>query len=391
MRSASLATRMRRRRRSAAAAEIDDAVAVIGMGCILPGCGEPGEVLGTAHRGRDPKATTPAGRWRARSGLRAGHAEPYRSAATLGGFITDFAYDWRKHKVPPKQVQQADPLQFMLLEAAEQALTDAGYDKKAVRPHARGGAGRHRVRRRLLARSWRWACGCRRSKRFSSNCSARRGVPRSEPRRSPREFGEVLLKHWPALVDESGSFSTSTLASRITKTMNLMGGAAAIDSGDASAAAALAIGVDMLLSGDCDMMICAGGQRCMNLAAVRRHGARRRPCYGRQAGQPVRCGSASGVVPGEGVGVVLLKRLADARRDGDRIHAIIRGIGAAPWRVGRSNLQHWPWTVRFEIAGVEPADVASSKSTAPAWPSGSSNSSRAVVSMYGRSLGPSRC
>src|SRR3990172_7231850 len=79
------------------------------------------------------------------------------------------------------------------------------------------------------------------------------------------QFGDVLLKHWPALVDETGSFSTSTLASRITKTHDLMGGGAAVDSGATSAVTALGVAVDLLLAGDCDMMFCAVGQRRMGL------------------------------------------------------------------------------------------------------------------------------
>ena len=40
---------------------------------------------------------------------------------TTGAYITDFEYDWKKHKVPPKQIQSADPLQFMLLDAVDQS------------------------------------------------------------------------------------------------------------------------------------------------------------------------------------------------------------------------------------------------------------------------------
>ncbi len=42
----------------------------------------------------------------------------------MGGFVRGFEYDWRKHKVPPKQIAQANPLQFNLLEAGEQALRE---------------------------------------------------------------------------------------------------------------------------------------------------------------------------------------------------------------------------------------------------------------------------
>ena len=108
----------------------EDGVAIIGMGCILPGAAHPTKFWELLTSGRDPKCATPAGRWRADLALEPGAYKPYRTPTTLGGYITDFAYDWRRHKVPPKQVEEADPLQFMLLDAAEQALIDSGYDKK---------------------------------------------------------------------------------------------------------------------------------------------------------------------------------------------------------------------------------------------------------------------
>ena len=77
-----------------------------------------------------PNDTFPTDRWRTDLALGPRALEPYRSRSTLGGFITDFEYDWRRHKVPPKQVAQADPLQFMLLDAADQAMQDAGYDER---------------------------------------------------------------------------------------------------------------------------------------------------------------------------------------------------------------------------------------------------------------------
>ena len=78
-----------------------------------------------------------------------------------------------------------------------------------------------------------------------------------------KSYGEELLRRMPALLDETGSFTASALASRITKSFNLMGGAVAIDAGQASAMAALSCCVDQLRSGDCEMMICVSGQHDM--------------------------------------------------------------------------------------------------------------------------------
>ncbi len=309
------------------AASDDDAIAIVGMGCVLPGAGNLPKYWELLAGGRDPKCPVPADRWRTDLGYRPGAAEPYRSPATLGGFITDFQYDWRAHKLPPKQVAQADPLQFMLLEAADEALRDAGYDRRQLNRQEVGV---------VVGTEFGgdFACQLQMGLRLPAmqqilaGVLAHRGLQGNRVGRVQEQFAAALLNHWPALIDETGSFSTSSLASRISKTWDLMGGAATIDAGAASSLAALAISVDMLLCGDCEMVVCAAGQRRMGLPAYEALALAGLLSASPQPRAPFDA-QADGYVPAEGVGVVLLKRLSDAIRDGDKIHAVIRGLGAA--------------------------------------------------------------
>src|SRR5262249_5374132 len=101
-----------------------------------------------------------------------------------------------------------------------------------------------------------------------------------------------------------------------------------IDSGSTSALSGLAVCLDMLLSGDNDVMICASGQRRMGHNAFEALETAGQLAGGPQA-RNLLDAAYDGIVPAEGVGVVVLKRLADARRDGDRIHAVIRSLGIA--------------------------------------------------------------
>jgi acyl transferase domain-containing protein len=98
----------------------------------------PAEFWKLLESGRDPKIPLPLERAKKELAFKFGSANGPDPSKLVGGFVTDFEYDWKRHKVPPKQVQQADPLQFMLLEAADQAMQDAGYDK---RPFNRENAG----------------------------------------------------------------------------------------------------------------------------------------------------------------------------------------------------------------------------------------------------------
>jgi acyl transferase domain-containing protein/acyl carrier protein len=359
----------------------DRAVAVVGMGCILPGAADVPRYWDLLTSGRDAKRSVPPDRWRADLALEPGSRRRYRSPITRGGFITDFHYDWRSHKIPPMQVEQADPLQFMLLEAADQAMKDAGLDRKEP-DRSRAGVlvgtefgGDFSVQLQMALRLPEIGQVLRR-------LLARRGVAADAAQRIESGLGDVLLRHWPALVDETGSFSTSALASRISKTWNMMGGATAIDCGGNSATAILASAIDLLLAGDCNVVVCAAGQRRMSL-----------PFYEGLAMAGVLATAddspgpfdahAAGLFPGEGVGAVVLKRLGDARRDGDPVRAVLRGVGAAhgptPGHAIHSAIDR-----ALATAAVDPADVALAETDGFGWSEQDAQAVEALAEAYGR-------
>ena len=90
----------------------------------------------------------------------------------------------------------------------------------------------------------------------------------------------------------------------------------------------------------------------------------------------------TGIVPGEGVGVLVLKRLRDARRDGDQIHAIIRGIGAGHAESTTEAMQ-LAMNRAFQIAGVAPGDVALVEMDGIGLPQKDQEQLAAVLAAYG--------
>ena len=359
-----------------------DAVAVIGMGCVLPGAPNVPSYWELLITGRDPKRTVPPDRWRSELAYQSGARKPFRSPACLGGFITDFAYDWRAHRVPPRQITQADPLQFMVLEAADQALRDAGLDTKSfdrsrtgvVVGTEFGGDFAHQllVGMRLPEMA-----------RMLTPILTQRNVSAEGARRIHAQFADVLLSHWPALVDESGSFNTSVLASRISKTWDFGGGATTIDGAETSSLGALLIAVNMLLSRDCDLMVCAGGQRKMDLPTYEELSLGGLLSLNANPAAPFDA-KADGFVPGEGAGVLLLKRLSDARRDGNPVRAVIRGIG-----VGHG--QSWETALRaalrrsFEASDVSPSEVVAVEADGLAQARIDEELIQAMLAVYGAS------
>jgi 3-oxoacyl-(acyl-carrier-protein) synthase/NAD(P)-dependent dehydrogenase (short-subunit alcohol dehydrogenase family) len=303
-------------------ASTQDDVAIIGMGSIFAGATTLEAFWELLTSGRDPKVNVPLDRWNPEVAGRHGR----RLTTRQGGFITDFVFDWKKHKIPPKQIANANPLQFLLLDAVDQAFTNAGFDHRKL-DRSRVGTVVGTLFGGDFSTDTFLGVRLAEFQRTLSQTLARHDVPEDLAAQISAAYADAFLTCKPAARDETASLSSSTLASRISKAFDLMGGAFSIDVGNASALAAVSASVDLLKSGTCNIVVCAAGQRSMDLTAYESFGlAERLTDDDPQAPLDV---NAIGFVPGEGVGVVLLKRLSEARRDGDRIHAIIRGIATA--------------------------------------------------------------
>jgi acyl transferase domain-containing protein/acyl carrier protein len=329
-----------------------EAIAIVGAGCVLPGALTLESFFELLDRADTAIGPVPADRWDARRALDRSGPRAWHTTADVGGFVRDFVYDWRRHKVPPKQIAAANPLQFMLLEAADAAIKDAGGTESLDRK--RTGVVVGTLFGGDFANQLQMGLRLPETRTYLEAALRRRGLAATDIERIMEAYEERLLEKLPALVDETGSFTSSTLASRLTKTFDLMGGALALDAGDCSSLAALSAAVDMLRQGTCDTVLCAAGERCMDLMAFEG-----RSLGGFLADRPVSVldgRTAGGDVPGEGAVVFVLKRLADARAAGNTIHGVIRGVCVT---AGQSRDEAIETVVREagEAAGIAPVAV----------------------------------
>ncbi len=303
-------------------------IAVIGAGAVFPGARTLQAFESLILSGADPKQDVPADRWNREIYVSTPDAEsdPWKTTICRGGFVTDFQYDWKRHKIPPKQLENGNPLQFMILDAVDAALDAAGY---ATAPF---GASQTDAQRKVLDnRRTSVFVGSTLGTDFLTDLTLSfrlvpfrnlvqkrlRELDVKDPEtldRIEKEFTDVFFKHNKAFLDETGGFTASSLASRITKVYDLMGGCVTLDAGSASALAALDQGMKALRENQCDLVLCASGSRNMlpgTFLEKERQGL----------------STANDPLPAEGAGVVVLKRLDDAVRDGDSIRCVLHGIG----------------------------------------------------------------
>ena len=342
--------------RSSVAPPVDDdadAIAIVGSGCVLPGAFALDAFFDLLGRGETAIGSVPVSRWNADRVFDSSGPRTWGTMSAIGGFVRDFNYDWRRHKVPPKQIAAANPLQFMLLEAADAAIADAGGPQAGL-DRTRTGVVVGTLFGGDFANQLQQGLRLPETGGYLRAALARRGVSPADCDRIIASYDKKLLERLPALVDETGSFTSSTLASRLTKTFDLMGGALALDSGDCSSLSAISAAVDMLRERTCDAVLCAAGERCMDLMAYE---GRSLGGFLSERPNSVLNGQArGGDVPGEGAVVLVLKRLADARAAGNRIRGVIRGVSVGSGRTGAEATKR---VVReaCEKAKIDPAAV----------------------------------
>jgi len=299
-------------------------IAVVGMACVFPGARNVEQFWANNVNGIDAVTGIPEGRWPAIRFNELPVSHVAHIGCSRGGFVpSDLSFDGPALGVMPSIVRSGDPDQFVMLDVADAALRDAGIgDGDPVRERTDVIIGRGGYMSRKTAEI------------FLRIDAVARIVPFLRyqlPDMSAEEFAALeqrLHATLPATDPESLTTAIPNLvASRVSNRLNLRGSAYVVDAACASSLIAVEQAVARLRGGQCDAAIAAGIHLCqyppfwyvfttlraMSLSGVIRPFDRR----------------ADGLLLGEGAGAVVLKRLADALRDGERIYAVIKGAGSA--------------------------------------------------------------
>ena len=202
-------------------------------------------------------------------------------------------------------------------------------------------------------------CGCRNSSKRCGALLLERGFAAGDIDRLAARFEKLLIQRMPALVDETGSFTSSTLASRITKSFDFFGGGLALDAGEAAGLAALTASADFLLHGYCDAVVCAAGDRNMGLLVYEAEALSGRLALGEP--QSLFSATTKAVFRARVSACCCSSACRDARRDGDPIRGILRGFGAG---AGDDLYQASRLAMRRALrdAHVEPRQIAALES-----------------------------
>ncbi len=286
-------------------------VAIVGIGCIVPGAPDMKTFWANILNKVDAITEIPEKRWDWRQ-----YYDPDRNArdkiySKWGGFIDDVPFDPIEFGMPPSSLKSIEPFQLLALLVVRAALEDAGLmtrpfprERTSVMLGAGGGGGD-----------------------LSGNYVVRSSLP-SLFGETAAPLTDALSEKLPEWTEDSfAGILMNVAAGRVANRFDFGGLNYTVDAACASSLAAIYLAVRDLESGNSDVAIAGGIDAIENPFAFL--------CFAKtQALSPSgHCrpfdAGADGIAISEGFATVVMKRLADAERDGDRIYAVIRGVGGA--------------------------------------------------------------
>lgn len=295
-------------------------IAIIGMSCLFPKAQSLEEYWANIKNGVDAISEVPPSHWSVDDYF---DQDPKRADFTYsrrGGFLSPVEFDPAEFGVSPKTIEATDTAQLLSLIVAQGALADAGYgpNKQFDRDRVSvilgvtgtlelaislGGRLGHPIWRRALEKA---------------------GVHGAVAEDVVKSIGDSYVA-WQE--DSFPGLLGNVVAGRIANRLNLGGTNCVVDAACASSISAAHLALMELQSGRSDMAI-TGGVDAFNDIFMYMCFSKTPALSPTGDSRPFDV-SADGTVLGEGVGMVVLKRLADAERDGDQIYAVIRGIGSS--------------------------------------------------------------
>ncbi|MEY4543870.1 MAG: hypothetical protein RL685_65 [Pseudomonadota bacterium] len=267
-----------------------DEIAIVGMACRFPGAGDVDAFWESLIGGTDAMGEVPADRWDWRQFSAPDGQNHTRWAACMDGV---WRFDAEFFGISPREAEHMDPQQRLLLQSAWCAIEDAGY--KDLR---------------------------------GTNTGFFVGVSTNDYRTVLSESSEAISPY-----TTTGNFH-SILVNRISYLLDLRGPSEPVDTACSSSLVALARAVSALRNGECTAALVGGVNALLHPDVFVSFGkagmlSKNGRCMPFAAG-------ADGYVRGEGVGVILIKPLAEALRQNDHVYGVIRGCAVNHTGRGRS-------------------------------------------------------
>jgi acyl transferase domain-containing protein/phosphopantetheinyl transferase len=354
-------------------------VAIIGMACIFPDAPDLNTFWYNIANKVDAVSDVPAERWDPDIFFDPNSDTNDRVYSKRGGYLTyPIRFNPPEYGVIPIAVVHGEPEQFLALIVAHQALADAGYvDRPPDRERAEVIMGRGNYLNRGAE-------------------DALRILKTLHPEITPQELQAIKAEIKSSLpifnADTAATLIPNLTTGRLANRLDLMGANFTVDAACASSLVAAEIGTRDLLTRKCDLVL-AGGIYLSSDVAFQSIFCQLHALSHRSQIRPFDQ-DADGLLIGEGAGFIVLKRLEDAERDGDRIYAVIKGVGTSSDGRALSVLaprvegEELALRRAYEMAEISPTTVELIEAHGTATLAGDVAEVQAMTRVFGQRQGP---
>ena len=282
-------------------------VAIVGIGTLLPQALAADAYWNNILRQNCVLREVPKERWDWQLYFDADRTARDKVYSKWGGFLDELPFDPMIYGIPPRSMKSIDPMQLLTLEVSRRALADAGF--------ADGGFDRENTSIILGTSGGLGDLGTQ-------------YALRAELPRFVEDLSEDVWDRLPEWTEESFAGSLlNVVAGRVANRLDFGGVNFTVDAACASSLAAISMGVNELETGRSNVVVAGGIDTVQSAFGFL--------CFSKtQAlspdGQPRTFDqAANGIAISEGLAVIVMKRLEDAERDGDRVYAVIKAAAGS--------------------------------------------------------------
>jgi acyl transferase domain-containing protein/phosphopantetheinyl transferase len=359
-------------------------IAIVGMSCLFPGAPDLDTYWQNIVSKVDATTDPPADAWDPDLYYHPDSKSNDRVYCKRGGYIADIArFRPTDFGVMPANVEGGEPDQWLALQLAYAALADAGYPEtppEHIQTEVIIGKGTY-INRGNMTVGYHGMV-VEQILQLLKNLHPEYGDAEIAAIKTELKAGLP-----PFSADTAPALIGNIIAGRVANRLDLMGPSFTVDGACASALLAIEIGVRDLLTGKCDLVIAGGANVNLPLPTLILF-CQLNALSKREQIRPFDK-DADGTLLGEGLGMIVLKRLDDAQRAKDRIYAVIKGVGTASDGRGQHvmapRIEGEELALRraYDMAGILPESVGLIEAHGTATPVGDVVEVQALTRIFG--------